>query len=142
MARMNVVPYRFEHIQKLGEAAGEMLMPPTEAVQLERFPSWTGLTPDGEVIGCAGVVKIWKGRWQAWAYVSKPLARQYLYDVVKEIRKFLKELGPGRVEAAVLLGEQDHAKFAKVCGFDRLEAPLMEKYLPDGRAAQLFARVA
>lgn len=142
MGEVVVVPFKFEHIVALGEASGQMLMPPTEAVLLERHPSFSGLTPDGQVVGCAGVVKIWKGRWQAWAHVSKPLAKQYLYEIIKETRKFLSNLGPGRVEAAVLYGNQDHIRFAKTCGFNRVEAEHMAKYLPDGSAATLVARVS
>jgi hypothetical protein len=142
MAKVNLVPFKFEHIVQLGDAAGQMLMPPTEAVLLEREKSLTALTPDGRVIGCAGVVKIWKGRWMAWAHLSSELGALYLTDVVRAVRKFLDDLGPGRVEASVLYGEERFAKFAKACGFTKLETPEpMEKYFPDGASGQLYSRV-
>jgi len=142
MANINVVPFRFEHIVQLGDAVGQMLMPPTEAVLLEREKSFTGLADDGRVIGCAGVVKIWKGRWMAWAHISTELAPIYLTGIVRNIRKFLDDLGPGRVEASVVYGEERFAKFAKSCGFTTLETPEpMEKFFPDGSAGQLFSRV-
>lgn len=141
MPDMQVVPFKFEHVVSLGDAVGEMLVPPTEAVLLERHDSFTGLTADGQVVGCAGVVKIWPRRWMAWAHVSKPLVAEYKLQVVRAVRKFLDGLGPGRVEAAVVLGEPQNERFALACGFDRLECPFMEKYLADGRAAKLMTRV-
>lgn len=141
MRKLEVVPFRFEHIATLGEAVGEMLIPPTEAVLLERHPSFTALTDAGQVVGCGGVVKIWPRRWVAWAHVSRPLVAVYKRAVVREVRKFLDTLGPGRVEAAIVLGEPQHERFAVACGFDRLECPFMEKYLADGRAAKSLARI-
>lgn len=134
---MIVVPYtpdlaRSMDVQRaqLGEAAAESL----DAAG----PAWAAIA-DGEVIACAGLVPVWEGRAYAWALLARGAGRHML-RLTRQIRSRLDAAGYRRVEMAVDSGFGAGCRWATLLGF-RLETPFpMQGYLPNGKAAYLYAR--
>ncbi len=136
MAELEIVGFKFEHMRDARTTLGEMLMPPTHAVTLERSPSFSGFL-GGEYVGSAGIIKIWPRRWQAWAHLT-PLAKDCIRPVIKKTRSFC-ELIEGRIEATVPDGFPEGDRFARACGFQ--PEGFMRQFFADGRGATMYARV-
>ena len=136
MANLELVKFKFEHMRSVKNTLGENLIPPTQAVILERSPSFSGFI-DGEYVGSAGIVKIWPRRWQAWAHLALP-AKEAIRSIVRATRAFC-DLIEGRIEAAVPEDFPGGDRFARACGFEK--EGFMRHYFADGRGATLYARV-
>lgn len=138
MAELQLRNFKFEDLIQLEDAIGEYLMKPTEALELEKYKSFTGFV-DGEIMGCAGIVPLGRNRHFAWAHIS-PNAKKHPLLVIKAIKRFCG-LIHGRIEATVLEDFDEGHRFAEACGFE-LETPNpMDFYFDDGRGAYLYARV-
>lgn len=100
-------------------------------------PAFTGLC-SGEVVGCAGVVMLSAQRGHAWALVGEAAPAVFV-AVHRAVGAFLDGLALRRVETAV---DSDFAaghRWARMLGFAR--EGRMRGYTPDGRDADLYARV-
>ena len=91
-------------------------------------------------MACAGLVEVWEGRAYAWAILSDN-AGPYMLPLTREIRSKLAAAPFRRIEMAVDADFDAGARWAEMLGF-RCETPApMAAYLPNGRAAYLYARV-
>lgn len=135
---MMLLPFRFEHVDMI-EGADTLAMRPTEIVKLEGPNAFSGFVDD-KCVGCAGVVKIWPGRYQAWAYIARD-ANAYMLPIVRATRNFLRSLGDCRVEAAVAEDFPKGRRFAQLVGMERETPYPMAKYL-NGKGAYLYAYVS
>lgn len=103
----------------------------------KRGLAWSG-EQDGEIIAISGVIPIWQGRAQAWAFISED-AGEHMYHIHKAVRSFLRKSYFTRIEATVDIGFEEGVRWMKLLGFE-LEG-YMKAYKPDGSDALLFARV-
>jgi hypothetical protein len=133
---VNVVPFRGEHMERLGSPGA---LTAAQVDGLERASSWTALDSEGEVIACAGVVKIWQGRFAAWAVLS-PKSGPHMRRVTKATRAFLETLGAGRVEMTVRAGFEPGHRWAQMLGFT-LETLEMPGYGADGATHAMYVRM-
>lgn len=135
-----VVPFRAWHYAWLGpavEGASLPVVPPDMLAALESGDSWTGMA-DGEVIGCAGLVKQWPGRFLAWAYFNAR-SRAHALFIARSCRERLDGIA-GRVEMTV---REDFAlghKFARALGFE-VETPVLRSFGPVGENHVGYVRI-
>jgi hypothetical protein len=109
------------------------------AAEWAKYPSFTGMLPDGTILGGAGIIPIWPGTGRAWAFLM-PGAEKYKLWIVKAIRKMIpdiaKELGLWRVEATIEAGITQNERFASTCGFEYIAT--IPGYGADGKAYSLY----
>jgi len=143
---LRVVPYEPEHflrIQRkctnLQHAMGFGTLEELARIFL-RGPAYTGFANE-EIVGCGGIMLLWRGVGEAWA-VASPLAGRYPKFFHKTIRQFLAWLIEKhrleRVQAMVDENFEAGLRWAWSLGF-RPEGP-MAKYLA-GRTYIRFARI-
>jgi hypothetical protein len=141
---MIVVPFEAQHMRQMAEqdatASLSAHIRPDHMDALARSPwSFTGIV-DGRVIGCAGVISFWPGRGEAWAALDRSCGR-HMVTITKTARRFFEACPLNRIECIVAAGFQEGHRWAQMLGFV-LQTPLpMEKYLPTGEAAFMYARV-
>lgn len=110
-----------------------------DALQSAFGNSWTALV-GGRPIACAGLVEVWEGRAYAWALLATDVG-PHLLAVTREIRSRLAATPCRRIEMAVADGFDAGCRWARLLGFYCETPQPMRGYLPDGRAAWLYARV-
>lgn len=136
---MRVVPFRAEHLRAIAQQGTDSdWFAPEQLARLEGLRSYTGLVGD-EVVGCAGVVEQWPGRFVAWAYFS-PRAKRYWKSIHKAVKAFLFSLPARRIEMDVRYGFKDGLRWAVRLGF-LVEAPRRVAYFADGSDAVTLALV-
>lgn len=107
---------------------------------LDAGPAYTGMASNGDIIGCAGIIKHWKGTGSAWAFISKQ-ADRYPLAVTKAIRKYLNEDHKFSCVMTYVREDDNTAKrWAEILGFKPNPEPI-PKYWPDRSTARLFVRV-
>lgn len=106
---------------------------------LAMYEAWT-MRIHGRVVGCAGIIPIWPGRFQAWAYIAEDIGPAGMVALTRAVRRFLA-LQHGRIEAHVVTGFKQGERWAKLLGFKRETPKPMRSFMPDGSSANLFARV-
>jgi hypothetical protein len=140
---MEIVPYKAEHLEalKLQEAQQDLsgFVTPADAKALEQGDAYTAMDGD-EVLVCAGVMPIWKGRGMAWAYVSQNAGRRML-ALTRAVQRFFEVAQYDRIEAAVEENFKAGHRWARLLGFKCETPEPMAKFLPNGSAARLYARV-
>lgn len=134
---MKVVPFRAEHLG--GIEGAEQLLGAEQARALERCSSWTALAGE-EVLGCAGVVKIWSGRYVAWSYLSPQRSGRYMRQITRAVRAFIEELDARRIELSVVADFEAGHRWAKMLGFT-LETPAMPGFGPNGETHAMYVKV-
>lgn len=142
---MNIVAFKASHLQglELQDAQAYLsadIAKPEHGILIERAGQGFSAVVDGNVIACAGVAEVWKGRAVAWAFVSKN-AGCHMVGIHKAVAGFLSASKFRRVEAWVDDGFEPGMRWLELLGFT-LETPLpMRGFRPDGGACFLFARV-
>jgi len=136
---MIVVPFEALHLRMIRVQPSQI----AEYAHADALDSPTGLAwtafADGEPLACAGLVEVWEGRAYAWAILSVDAGR-YMLALTRGIRSRLAAAPFRRIEMAVDAGFAAGARWAQLLGF-RCETPEpMTAYLPNGRAAYLYAR--
>lgn len=140
---IELVKFKAEHMREVlpKDRAAQMCgyLSESQMALLERQDhSFTGLV-DGKIIGCAGIVKYWEGRGEAWAAFDPNVSRR-LFCEVRAIVYRMFEIAPfRRIEAVIVKGFEPGCRFAESLGF-KVEAPLLKGYFPGGVDAVLYAR--
>lgn len=98
---------------------------------------WT-ILDNGRVIACAGLVKVWENRYEAWV-IFAPGPYAFLKSF-RKIKRVLDGVDIKRVEAWTLADFWKGHFLLRMLGF-KLEAKKMQAFTPDGKAASLYARV-
>lgn len=137
-----VVPFRQQHLAWLesvgsAETIQGWKLTKEECDLLERMDSWTGVW-DGEPIVCAGLIRHWPGRSQAWAFMSKNAGRHMMW-ITKRVAEHLAKV-QGRIEMTVRMDFVPGQRWAKMLGFE-VESPCMAHYGPEGESHIGYARV-
>lgn len=137
---MNIVPLERDHLKAISvQPAQAAEYAHADALASPLGIGWAALV-DGEPVACAGLVEVWEGRAYAWAILSDN-AGPYMRALTREIRSRLDAAPFRRIEMAVDAEFEAGARWAEMLGF-RCETPApMAAYLPNGRAAYLYARV-
>ena len=140
---MKIVPLTTEHLSRLYESGEHAMLAPllsdaTYAPALIAAGPCFAALRDGLVVGAAGLIRQWPGRAVAWALLGRPSGACML-QIHRAVRRFLDSCGERRVEAAVdhEFGPAHH--WMDLLGFKH--ECLAPGYLPDGRAADLYALV-
>ena len=101
--------------------------------------AFTGLDPDGHILGAAGIFEYWPGRGEAWAMLDAK-CKPYFRDIHRACKRNLEVAPYHRIEAVVDEGYEEGHRWCRLLGFE-LEAPLMKSYFTDKRSASLYALV-
>jgi hypothetical protein len=139
---MEILPFQPEHLRTLvlQEAQswmGPMLQSDYGDMLKRSGPCFTALDGD-QVMACAGVLKMWENRDQAWALLSADSGRMFV-PIYRGIRRFLEMHDTRRIEATVDSEFAAGHRLMQMLGFRR--EGRMVAYLPDGRDCDLYARV-
>lgn len=84
-------------------------------------PAYSGFTPDGRVVGAAGVRQINAKAYEGWALLaedSKPYSKSIIRAVDLFIRNFFEVDAADRFQATVKLNFKEGHRFAKLLGFE------------------------
>jgi len=93
------------------------------------------------ILFCCGIIPFWNGRGECWAFFGDNVKRHMVQIHKAVARGFEYELTRyTRIEAVVELDHKPGHRWMKSLGF-RLEAPVMQKYWPDGSDNSLYAKV-
>lgn len=120
------------------DAYAPVMLTAEQANALEKSSSWTVLEGDKPVM-MAGVVRLWDGRFQAWAYMGR-YAGPRMRPITKAVLTYLEGLNARRVELSVAVGFAAGHRWAKLLGFE-LETPRMAGYAPDGADHAMYVRM-
>lgn len=139
---MEIVPFEPEHLRTLVLQEAQAWMGPMlkadYGLELKRGgPAFTALDGD-QVIACAGVLRMWENRDQAWALLSADSGRRFV-GIYRGIRRFLDMHDTRRVEATVDSEFAAGHRLMYLLGFQH--EGRMRAYLMDGRDCDLYARV-
>lgn len=134
-------PFKADHLLYLTDPIAKGLHASGAAFHLSDNPSFTGRTPEGKIVGCAGLHPfLWKSRWNAWAFFE-PETRPYMRQIIRFACVVLDNCGADRVEAHVRAGFKQGFKFPSMLGFV-LETPEpMRRWSEHGEDVYQFARV-
>lgn len=135
---MNIVDFEPEHLERVlpqPNQAGFTASMDSIDMALLRRPglSFSGLSPRGAVLGCAGVVPMWPGVAQAWAVFSEAALREPVTltrTVMREIEGIAFSLALRRLQATVAEEHREGARWLAFLGFE-LEGMLVN-YGPRG----------
>ena len=139
---MEVIPFKQEHLKKIivQQNQVEQMHLLTEDVckMLELGSAYTAM--DGEeVLACAGVIEITKGRAAAWSYLSQNIGSRLIY-VTRAVKRFLHAAQFRRIEMDVDCDFKQAHRWANMLGFE-LECERRRSFTPDGRDCALYAIV-
>jgi RimJ/RimL family protein N-acetyltransferase len=140
---VEIVPFEAKHLRYLSlqsaqSYASSELSKPEYGQQLEQMgDSFTGIH-NGQVIGCAGIWRIWENRAHIWALLS-PDAGRHFVAIHRAVVAKLATLEDRRIEAAVDVGFVEAHRWIEMLGFTY--EGTMKAYTPDGRDSDLYARI-
>lgn len=99
------------------------------------------LIHDGKVVGCAGVLKVSKTRYQAWALLSKR-SGSHMRQITREALNVLEKYKTSRVETHVRCDFKVGKKWVNMLRFVNETPDGMKKWGDDGYDYYLYARCA
>jgi hypothetical protein len=135
-----IVPFKKEHLLKIALQDGQDMELLTASV-LETFYNGDSYSAiyGGEVLVCAGILKIHEGRGVAWSCISRNVG-VHLFDITKIMRKFILMSPLKRIEMDVCCDFTPGHRMAKLLGFT-IEAERRASYSPDGKDYALYSLV-
>jgi RimJ/RimL family protein N-acetyltransferase len=145
--RIEIVPFAPEHL--LAIAPGPFDAAAAEGLDLRAMasaradigPAWSAVMRNGEVLGCAGIVPLWRGVGAGWLFGGEELRRYPVAlhrAVARGIPRAMRGLGLHRLQISV---HEDFARslaWAARLGFACEGA--MPGYGPDGATYIRYAR--
>lgn len=99
---MNIVAFEQAHVGLMRVQPWQMGEVDASSLAAPYGMAWTALA-DGEVIACAGLVEMWRGRACAWGLLSADAGR-HMTALTREIRSRLDGVAFRRIEIAVAAG--------------------------------------
>lgn len=135
-----VVAYRWEHLAGMTFQASQKhyAIGEAQAKGVDNGLAWTGLF-DGRPIACAGLVPIWPGRYEAWAFFCEDFPTVVFPAIHAAAIRRMNKLRARRIETPLDPTAPNAARWARLLGFE-IEGT-MRGYAPDGRDMLLAARV-
>jgi hypothetical protein len=141
---MIIIPFKPEHLAQIDRqaeqsVAREYLDNEEYIMSLAAHEAWTGIIDD-RVVACAGLIRVWGERYQAWAVISETIGAHGMLQLSRAVKRGLN-LRKGRIEAYVASGFEAGHRWARLVGME-LETPVpMKHWLPDGSDASQYSRV-
>lgn len=139
---MKIVPFEAVHLEMIRPQGAQLSMlpyyTPEYAKALEQTQAYS-LVEGGEVLACAGVVELWRGRAMMWSLLSRDIGGRIL-KVHRATKRMLDAVPYDRIEIEVAVGFEQGHRWARMLGFE-LEAACMRKAFMDGCDAALYAKV-
>ena len=137
-----VVPFKVEHL--LGFVPQEMQAREFELFGANCYKSAEegfsfSLLVEDKCVACAGIVEVWDGRGHAWAMISADAGKHFIL-VTRAVKRAIAVCNFHRIEMDVSCDFPEAHRWAKLLGFT-CEVERREKFLPDGTAMALYARV-
>ena len=142
---MKIIPFEAHHLLDVDLQDSQTYLSQwineAQAKEIEATEcAFTGVNEDGSLMGCAGVMNIWHGRAQGWAYISKKAEGRSFIKVHKAVSRFFDACYIKRVEITVDCNFEQGHRWAEMLGFT-MEAERMTAYRPDGGDCALYARI-
>jgi RimJ/RimL family protein N-acetyltransferase len=143
---IEIVPYYPEHAWTLARTCKFPCIgndPLTYAKELwVEGMSFSALSNDKEVIGCAGIKPMWRGVGTAWTMLS-PNLRKHPFFLHRAVKRHLERLaisrGMHRVEMVVMNQFEVGKRWAKSLGF--ASEGVRKQYTPDKQDIEMFVRL-
>ena len=112
---------------------------PDTLMHLQHQNTWT-LFYDNLILGCAGTVKLWPGRYHGWTMMTEHT--QGRMKKVTELTRHVLNGISGRIEMTVVLENELGHKWAKMLGF-KVENPpgILQQYGPLGEDHIAYVRI-
>jgi hypothetical protein len=137
-----VVPFKVEHLsgfipQKMQAREFDIFGADCYKAAEEGFSF--SLLVDEKCVACAGISEIWASRGHAWALISADAGKHFIL-VTRAVKRAISVSGFDRIEMDVSCDFPEAHRWAKLLGFT-CEVARREKFLPDGTAMALYARV-
>lgn len=140
---MQIVPFDPVHLQTLNIQAAqawlseEMLKPEYAALVASAGVAFSGVDGD-TLVGCAGLMSFHKDRAVAWALLSQQSGPHFV-KIFRAMQRYLEVCDIRRIEAQVDSTFAAGHRLVKMLGFSH--EGRMRAYFPDGRDADLYARI-
>ncbi len=125
---MRKVDFRVEHgIEIQANLVQEVAHLKLSAEKWEEYkngPAFTGQVGDTTMI-CAGVLPIWKGRWEAWAAISSEVRKREMLWIHRNVLKFLDNVQSCepeiycRIETTARADQPEAQRWLELLGFRR-----------------------
>lgn len=109
-----------------------------QALVAQEGVAWAAVDDVAGVLGCAGLVEVWRDRAIAWALVT-PAALHHWVAVHRLVRDVLRDAPWRRVEMHVDVDHDAAVRWAERLGFVR--EGRMRAFTTDGRDCYLYARI-
>ena len=147
---LQLIEFRAEHIALMRFTRPEMSAIPF-VDDLEAYgarlassgPAYSMFTPDGEIIGAAGIGIMWPGVGEGW-FMASDAADRFFFSIHAVLRRVMvrlvEDLRLHRLQIAVPSDSERAIAWAHRLGFGW--EGRMVKYGPDGSTYERFARVA
>jgi hypothetical protein len=137
-----VIPFKAEHLAAIKLQALQAHLSDWVTLKqgrgLEEYPSYTAMV-DGKPIGAAGVLWMWRGRAQAWAFISDTGPKNFIRGH-RVVKRFLDNCYVQRMEMTCDCDFPQAHRWAKMLGFT-METERMPHYSPDGRDCSMYVRL-
>lgn len=150
MSKLTIVPFEVDHISRMDLREHDSMVlsaaPDYAELSARMFAvngfGYTALDAENHVVGAAGLVRIFPGTWEGWAYTT-PLFQKYGIQVHRMAKRMLDEhfAQPDvrRIQCIVDAKYYDAMRWAEALGF-KCESYLVS-YGPEGQPYAMFAMV-
>lgn len=136
-----MIPFRAGHVSALRLQAHENTLARSlspQALFALEGPDAHTVVAEGQMVACLGVLPLWPGTGEAWAFLAHDCGRHLLW-ITRAIERYLRHTHYTRVQCMVAWDFWPAHRWCKRLGFT-LEAPRLRQYA-DGKDYSLYARV-
>ncbi len=142
---VNVVKFNKQHLKEIKlqqaqkDALSSMSATEKEYMEVSDF-AFSAIDENGDVIACAGIVKLWEGRGHAWALLGENLGPKFV-AITRAVKRAIDLSGFKRLEMDVESSQKAALRWAEMLGFYNETPGGMVNYTNDGRLYYKFVRV-
>ncbi len=140
--KLDLVPFETWHLEWLNLQETQQVLSPLLTAHYGRSLQGAGPCYSAffghQVIACAGVVELWKGRAQVWSLLSESMPR-YRKTIHHAVKSFLKGYRVKRLECVVDPRDDKAMRWAEHLGFHVEHR--MRAYNPDGSDQLMYVRL-
>ena len=139
---IDIVPFEEWHLDWINLQASQATLSPMLTHQYGRSlqcsgPAYTAFR-GCEVLACAGVVELWRGRAQVWSLLSDSMPK-YRKTIHKAVKGFLDGYRVRRLECVIDPRSETAKRWAQHLGF--IYEGTMHAYTPDGENQLMYVRI-
>lgn len=141
---IEVAPFKAEHFDYILETGmvDKKLRPfltKDHGQNIEKRGGYFSILEDKKAVAIGGITEFWKGRGEAWLIFGQPRTQSFV-TIFKIVQRFIQLSTLSRIEMIIECDFVQGHRWARLLGFKK-ECEKMEKYLPDGSNASLYALV-